>query len=145
MGAVITKLGSEYKAGVDLAGVTFTVGLYNDGTDKITYQHDMVDITTEPSNGNYAAQTFTSEIAEGTQKAICRNTGNITFDVTSTTGTVDSYYISVSFQSTFNGDGSPTEHLIATGKIRDASGQVTLDLSTLSTYTIDASFVGFLV
>ncbi len=143
MAFVITKLGSEYKAKNSLDGVTLTVGFYNDNTDLITYQHDMANITTEPTDGNYAAQTFTTEIAEGTRRAKVRNAGDVTFDLTNTTGTVDALYISASFTSDFAGDSGATEHLIATLQLKDADGAATLDLSTISSKVFSAGLIAF--
>ena len=143
MSFLITKLGSEYKAETVLPGTTLTVGFYNDDTDQITYQHDLANITTEPTDGNYAPQTFTAEKAEGTTKAKIRNAGSITFDLTNTTGSVNALYIKATFQSDFAGDGSPTEHLVATLQLRDADGPVTLDLSTETSWTIDAGLLAF--
>jgi hypothetical protein len=156
MAAIITLRGSEWKLkyGSSLIGATITIGLYNDATDQITYQHDMANISTEPSDGNYAAQTFTAEEAEGTIRWIIRNTADVTFDLTNTTQTanggttVDSWYMSISFDG--NGDGgTPTEHLLATGRlVENVDGervQKTLTLADETQLVIAAGLAGFKV
>lgn len=145
MGHVLTDIGEEYTIKTNLDAATVSVGLYNDTTDAITdtddYDLSTGAITTEPSDGNYATQT--GEAVSASDES--GNWGVITdsdvvFDVTSTTGTVDSYFVVVSFQSTDAGDGSPANHLVCTGALSQS-----YDLSNLTALTISAGGVGWTV
>lgn len=138
MAAILTDLGEEYVLETALAGVTITIGLYNDTTDAITDTEDLLDITTEPSDGNYARQTGTIELADVSGDWTARTAAQVSFDVTSTTGTVDSYFIMVSFQADDTSDGAPTDHLIATGALSQSR-----DLSQIDTLNIAAGSIGF--
>lgn len=140
MAALLTDLGEEYVLETALSGVTLTVGLYNDSTDSITDTEDLADITTEPSDGNYARQSgVTFDLSDnGSGDWQLDNDNQISFDVTNTTGTVDSYFIVANFQADDTGDGSATDHLIATGSLSQSR-----DLSQIDTLNLSAGTVGF--
>lgn len=113
-----------------------TVGLYDDSTDTLADGDTYADITTEPSDGNYAAQTvnfgntdWNSGVSGGDWQAIL---SDIVFDVTDTTGSVDSFYVTVTFTSEEHGDAGDTQHLLFTASLsqtRDLSQNTELTLT----------------
>lgn len=118
------------------------VGLYNDGTDSLADSDDLSAITTEPSSGNYARQSvsfdgtgFSAADSGGDWQAT--NDSTVTFDVTDSTQTVDSYFVVVNFDSDDAGDaGTAADHLFWTGDLeqsRDLSQIDTLDVNTIGT------------
>jgi len=137
MAALLTNLGEEYVLETALAGVTITIGLYNDTTDGISDTSDLAAITTEPSDGNYARQTNVVELADVSGDWTARTSTEVSFDVTSTTGTVTHYFIMVNFQADDTSDGSATDHLIATGALSQSR-----DLSQIDTLNIAAGSIG---
>lgn len=109
------------------------VGLYDDSTDSLTESNDIGDITTEPSDGNYSRQTI--NLDDSNDITIAQVNGDIdisydvTFDVTDTTGTVDSVFVVVNFQSdVVNSESSQNDHLLVSA----ALGSGSEDLSNLS-------------
>jgi hypothetical protein len=139
MAAVLTDLGEEWTLKNNADGASLTVGLYNDSTDSISDANDIADITTEPSDGNYARQTgvaFSARDVSGDWQM--DNDSQVSFDVTSTTGTVDSYFIIANFQADDTGDGASTDHLIVTGALSQS-----YDLSNIDTLNINANTMGF--
>jgi hypothetical protein len=131
MAEVLTNYGEEYLSKNGLQGAAFSVGLYNDTTDTISEADDLAQITTEPSNGNYARQAVT--VASGDMADFSGQYGmevSVTFDVTNTTGTVNYAFLMVNFQA--DGDGGATDHLVATaalGMDRDLSQNDTLNVN----------------
>lgn len=126
------------------------VGLYHDGEvsgdttngDDLTDDSALGDITTEPSDGNYARQTasfgttdFSSANAGGDWESII---GDQTFDMVDTTGTVDAFFFVITFTSGEAGDSGATDHLFYTGTLDQAydlsniTDQFTLDGAGLS-------------
>jgi len=139
MAAILTDLGEEYTLETALAGVSLTVGLYNDSTDAVSDTDDISDLTSEPSDGNYARQSDTFNLSDnGSGNWQLDNDNQLTFDVTNTTGTVDSYFIVANFQADDTGDGSATDHMIATGSLSQSR-----DLSQIDTLNVSAGTVGF--
>jgi len=122
-----------------LDGETFTIGLYDDATDGLTDDLDVGDITSEPSDGNYARQNGEpfSTAKQDTDWTLT-NDNQVSFNVTDTTGTVDSYFIVVNFDSDDAGDGGTArDHLLATGALSQS-----YDLSNLDTLNLSAGGVG---
>jgi len=77
----------------DLSSTTFEVGLYNDSTDSLSDTATYADITTEPAN-SYSAQsqsTVTVELDANGNGTVTLDP--VTFDVSTSTVTVDSVYI----------------------------------------------------
>lgn len=138
MAAILTDLGEEYTLETALSGVSLTVGLYDDSTDAISDTNDIADITTEPNDGNYVRQTITIELADVSGNWTARNSAAITFDVTNTTGSVDSYFIVANFTADDTGDAGATDHLIATGSLSQIR-----DLSQIDTLNVSAGSVGY--
>src|SRR6056297_3168241 len=110
--------GEEYYQD-ELSGEQFDVGLFDDSTDNLVDSSDVSDITTEPSDGNYTRQTgITFSSADENGDWTLTNDSQVSFDVTDTTGDVDSYFIVVNFDSDDAGDsGTPADHLLATGSL----------------------------
>lgn len=146
----ITTVGAEF-----LVKVLFTeeatkpadtgIGLYDSQTDTLTEDSDMADITTEPSDGNYARLSYTfgaTDFASGT------NTDGDwqadftekTFNVVDTTGYADSYFEVVSF--TASGDGGATDHLLTYGPLLDSQGeQMRIDLGSASSFDFSGAII----
>jgi hypothetical protein len=141
MASILTDLGEEYMIKNNLDSASFDVGLYNDSTDAISDSDDLASITTEPSDGNYTRQ---SSIAMGASDISgdwgVDNDSQISFDVTNTTGTVDSYFFVANFQAEDTADGSSTDHLIVTGSLSQS-----YDLSNVDTLDISAGTAGVTV
>jgi len=100
-----------------------SIGLYDDSTDNIGETDDLGAITTEPSGVAYSrisksfgTTDFTGQQPSDDVQAII---GDHTFDLSDdTTGSVDSYFIVITFQSSIVGsDGAQTDHLVATGSL----------------------------
>lgn len=141
MAAILTDLGEEWMIKNNLDTVSVDVGLYNDSTDSIADGDDLAAISSEPSDGNYVRQTgealSASDISGdwGTD-----NDSVITFDVTNTTGTVDSYFFVYNFQASDTGDGAANDHLVLTGSLSQS-----YDLSNVDTLEISAGTAGVTV
>ena len=118
------------------------VGLYNDSTDSITDTDDVGAITTEPSDGNYTRQAGEDVSASDISGDWgIDNDTTITFDVTNTTGTVDSYFFVANFDSTDAGDGgTASDHLVLTGSLSQS-----YELSNLDTLEVSAGTSGVTV
>jgi len=93
---ILVDLGEEELMKNGLDGDTLTVGVYNDATDALGDTNTVADITTEPTNTNYAVQTsiFTAVQISGDWGV--DNDSSISFDFSdqSTSETVDAFYIS---------------------------------------------------
>ena len=138
MSHILTDLGEEYTLETALEGVSITIGLYDDSTDAIGDTNDIADITTEPSDGNYARQTDTLTLVDESGDWAAETSSQVSFDVTSTTGTVDSYFVIANFQADDTGDSSANDHLICTGALSQS-----YDLSNVDTLNIDAGTIGW--
>jgi len=141
MAAILTDLGEEYMIKNNVDTASFDVGLYNDASDAISDGDDLGALSSEPSNGNYTRQTSESVSASdiGGDWGVDNDTV-ITFDVTNTTGTVDSYFFVANFQADDTGDSSATDHLILTGSLSQS-----YELSNLDTLEISAGTAGVTV
>jgi hypothetical protein len=112
----LTNLGEEYNVKNDWRGTDVTLLLYNDSSDSLDDTNDLSDVTTEPTDGNYTRQTLTIDSAA--VKKINGDWGwelSTTFDVTDTTGDVDSTGGIVTFQAKETGDSTVNDHLIVAG------------------------------
>ena len=132
--------GEEYYQD-ELSGEQFDVGLFDDSTDNLVDSSDVADITTEPSDGNYTRQTgITFSSADENGDWTLTNDSQVSFDVTDTTGDVDSYFIVVNFDSDDASDGgTPTDHLLATGSLSQSYALNNLDTLNLSAGGIGTS------
>lgn len=103
----------------DLLGTrdtTAQVLLYDDSTDQIGESDDLGAVTTEPTDGNYTQQVFSLDdpkvsltVVDGKIQA----EAEVTFDVTNTTGTIDSSMTTITFQSDIvNSESSQNPHHI---------------------------------
>lgn len=138
MAHILTNVGEEWTLKTALEGVSLSYGLYNDTTDNIGDVDDESALTSEPADGNYVRQTTTGTLAKVSGDWSIYNVDQLQFDVTGTTGTVDSWFIVVSFQADETGDASANDHLIVTGAL-DASR----DLSQIDQLNVDANSAGF--
>jgi len=100
---------------------TATVLLYDDSTDSITDSDDIGSVTTELSGGNYVRATFnldSSDVTVSTNTSDnLRINAQVTFDLTSTTGTFDAAMVLLDFQSdVVNSEtGQNPHHIFSTG------------------------------
>ena len=138
MSHILTDLGEEYTLETALEGVNVTIGLYDDSTDAIGDTNDIADITTEPSDGNYARQTDTLTLVDESGDWAAETSSQASFDVTDTTGTVDSYFVIANFQADDTGDSASNDHLICTGALSQS-----YDLSNVDTLNIDTGTIGW--
>lgn len=137
----LVDYGEEWLLKTDVTGITgVNIGLYNDadsgadaGGDSIGDTDDHGALASEPDTGaTYSRQTgepVTVEQISGDWGFDNDNT--LTFDTSGNTETVDSWFVTASF--TASGDGSATEHLIATGPLSQA-----YDLSNVDSLEISA-------
>jgi len=132
---LITNIGEEYLYENNANGETVTVGLYEDATDSLGETDNLSAITTEPTGSAYSRQsdTVTTRISAGEYGF--DNDGQISFDTSDSTQTVDAVFIVVNFQSdSVAGDGSATDNLVAAGDLSQSR-----DLSSVDTLTIAAN------
>lgn len=142
MASILTDIGEEWMITTNLDSEAVDVGLYNDSTDDISDSDDLAAITTEPSDGNYVLQTGENvSAADISGDWGIDNDTTITFDVTNTTGTVDSYFFVANFASNdANDGGTATDHLVLTGSLSQS-----YELSNLDTLEISAGTSGVTV
>jgi hypothetical protein len=140
MSHILTDLGEEWVLETALEGVSVTIGLYNDGTDSIGDTDDLSALTSEPSDGNYARQSASLTLADESGDWAAKTGSDVTFDVTNTTGTVDSYFIVANFTADDTGDSGANDHLVSTGELSQNR-----DLSQIDTLTISAGSMGILL
>lgn len=141
MSSILTDLGEEWMVKNNLDAASVDVGLYNDSTDSIGDSDDVGSITTELSGGNYSRQTGVSLSASDISGNWgVDNDNQISFDVTNTSGTVDSYFFVANFQADDTGDGSAQDHLVLTGSLSQS-----YDISNVDTLDISAGTAGVTV
>lgn len=138
MSRILTDLGEEWSLETALEGVSVDILLYNDSTDAIGDTDDLAAISTEPTDGNYVRQTATLTLVDESGDWAAETSAQVSFDVTDTTGTVDSYGIVANFTADDTSDGSATDHLVATGALSQS-----YDLSNLDTLNINSGTIGF--
>ena len=142
MGELLTQYGEEYGLTTNVDGVTLNVGLYNDSTDAISDSDDVAAITTEPGNANYARQSDTFSVSNPAGSDVeANNDTQISFDFSdqSSSETVDSYFVEVSFISAIvDGEGSASTHLLFTGALSQNR-----DIGSIDTLNVSAGGVGF--
>lgn len=141
MSHLVTEYGKEWLLTTDVSGITgVDVGLYNDaddgadaGGDSIGATDDEGAISSEPSDGSYARQTGQAVSVEdiGGDYGF-DNDASVSYDVSGTTGTIDSWFIVYTFDSGQDSSGS-VDHLIATGALSQA-----YDLNNVDTLDINA-------
>jgi hypothetical protein len=138
----LTDLGEEFCLETALEGVSVEIGLYNDssnsGADDIQDSDDLASITTEPTGSTYARQSTTLTLSDNSGDWQAETSAQVTFDVSSCSEDVDSYFIVANFQADDTGDGGATDHLIATGALSQLR-----DLSQIDTLNISAGTAGF--
>lgn len=99
-----------------------SVGLYNDAVDDITATSSLGDITTEPTDGNYArlsatlnnADVVISDSGGNWQVELTEDGTDLTFDCTDTTGSVDACFVIANFTSVEQSTVSNVDVLIFT-------------------------------
>jgi len=132
---LLVDLGEEYVIKNDVTGASITVGLYNDATDALSETSDVGDITTEPSNGNYARVTDTVSAFDDGNWGV-ENDSQIQFDFSdqSTSEEVDTAFAIINFAAVDTGDGGTAQdHLVANPALSQ-----TRDLGSIDTLTIAA-------
>lgn len=112
---LLVDLGEELLIDQGLDGLTVTVGVYNDATDALSDTSDYGDITTEPTNTNYATASVTLSAADISGNWGVDNDGSFTFDFSdqTTSEEVDTFYVTYSFTADDTGDTGDNQHLIA--------------------------------
>ena len=140
MASILTDLGEEFLIKNDLDAESVTVGLYDDSVDSIGDADDLAAISTEPSNGNYARQENISlSASDFSGNWGVDNDAKITFDVTDTSGDVDSYFFVANFTASDTSDSSSQDHLILTGSLSQSYALGNVDTLEISAYTAGVS------
>lgn len=117
---------------------SISVALYDDSTDALTESDDMSAVTTEPTDGNYARLTYAFGTTDFTSAQDSNNDWQAqfaekTYDLSNTTGYVDSFLIVVSFMA--GSESSANDHLYSFGPLLDSQGnQMTVDLGSSSSF-----------
>jgi hypothetical protein len=132
---LLVDLGEEYCIKNGLDAITVSVGLYNDATDALSDPSDVGDITTEPSNANYAQASVTfSAYDNASANWAVDNDTKFTFDFSdqTTSEDVDTAVITYDFQAEDTSDTTITTHLIANpalSQTRDIGSIDTLEIA----------------
>lgn len=122
-----------------------TIGLYDSQTDTLNEDSDVGDITSEPSDGNYARLTysfgttdFTSlNNADGDWQS---DFAEKTFDLVNTNGYADSYFEVLSFQA--ESESATNPHLFTFGPLLDSQGeQMRIDLGSATSFDFSGSVI----
>jgi hypothetical protein len=122
-----------------LDGETVTVSLFNDATDSLTDADDLGAVNTEPSGAAYSRQSATVTLTQNRDGDAKLDVGDVTFDVSDSTQSVDSCVIIVNFVSSQAGSG---DHLFFTASLTDPSANPqTADLSRFESFTITGQAV----
>jgi len=120
---------------------TIEVLLYDDSTDALTDSSDVGDITTEPTDGDYARQTFTlddTDVTLSEEAGQIRAEATVTFDVTDTTGTVDATQTVVDFQSdVVNDESDANPHFLYSATLDFGSADLSQFDNLQTTVVID--------
>jgi len=120
---------------------TIEVLLYDDSTDELTDSSDVGDITTEPTDGDYARQTFTlddTDVTLSEEDGQIRAEATVTFDVTDTTGTVDATQTVVDFQSdVVNDESDANPHFLYSATLDFGSADLSQFDNLQTTVVID--------
>jgi len=120
---------------------TIEVLLYDDSTDELTDSSDVGDITTEPTDGDYARQTFTlddTDVTLSEEAGQIRAEATVTFDVTDTTGTVDATQTVVDFQSdVVNDESDANPHFLYSATLDFGSADLSQFDNLQTTVVID--------
>ncbi len=92
---ILVDLGEEELMTNGFDGQTFTVGVYNDSTDNLDDTSTVSDITTQPTNANYAPQTSVFTVANLSGDFGVDNDTQLSFDFSdiATTEVVDAFFI----------------------------------------------------
>lgn len=137
MSRILTDLGEEYSVKNNLDTVSLDVGVYDDASVGTTGETigDTSDLplSTEPNDGNYARQTEAFSAADISGNWGIDNDTVVNFDVTNTSGTVDTWFTEVNFTAVDTGDSGGTDHLVCTGALSQE-----YDLTNLTDLDIDA-------
>jgi hypothetical protein len=93
---ILVDLGEQELMTNGFDATTLTIGVYNDATDALGDTNTVADITTEPTNTNYAPQTAGFTVAQISGDYGVDNDTSFSFDFSdqSTSETVDAFYIS---------------------------------------------------
>lgn len=144
MARLLNDLGEEYTIKTDLDAVSLDVGVYDDAsagaTGDAVSDTDDIPLTTEPTDGNYVRQTVAMSADDLSGNWGVDTDTDAVFDMTNTTGPVDSWMAVANFQAVDTADGAVTDHLVCTGALSQE-----YDLSNLTQLTITAGGVGWTV
>jgi len=132
---LVGNLGEEFLIETSPDGDSIDYGLYNDSTDALTEGMRLGDITTEPSNANYARQTTTVTTAQLSGDYGFDNDSQLSFDFSdqTTSETIDAAFIVGNFQSGITGDGSGTDHILGNPALSQDR-----DIGSIDTLTVSA-------
>lgn len=132
----LVDLGEEYTIKNSLDGASLDLGLYNDSTDALGDTSDVADITTEPTGTAYARQTDTYSALDLSGDWGIDNDSALSFDVSDSSETVDSFFLVVNFQAEDTSDSAANDHLFAIGNLSQSR-----DLSQIDQLDVNAGDV----
>lgn len=121
MGYHLVTNGQQELAQNDATSLTVEIGLYDDSTDSIPVGGTLADITTEPGNVSRISSGITLSTPDDYVELNASATP-ITFDVSGSSETVDSYFVVVNSELFYTG---------ALEQSRDLSGVDELELQTV--------------
>ena len=138
MARLLNDLGEEYSIKTNLDTVSLDIGLYDDASagatgDAFSDTSDIATLSSEPGNGNYVRQTAAMSAEDISGNWGIDNDAAITFDVTDTTGPVDSWFAVANFTAVDTSDGGATDHAVCTGALSqeyDLGNLTSLEIST---------------
>lgn len=125
MGHLLNVYGEEYciQNGLDSGTTAWAIGLYDDAStgttgDAISDGDDLAAITTEPAGTSYARQTDTFSPADTGADSLTESSTNdsaLSFNVSDSSATVDSYFVVINFQA--SDETAASDHLVVTGAL----------------------------
>lgn len=143
MAYILTNIGEEWWTENNINGFSITVGVYNSSdaiSDTDDYAGDGSVFSTEPTNTEYSKEGDTiTTYQDGNGDFGFKNDTELVFDFSdqTTSEEVDSYFVLATFTSdTVAGDGSNTQHLVATGALEQSR-----DIGSIDTLNISAGGV----
>lgn len=144
MARQLVNVGEEYTVENDISTNNLDIGVYDDSSgsngtgDAISDTNTLSSITTEPSDGNYSRQTENFAAADISGNWGVWTDSDTVFDMTNTTGTIDSWFVEYNWSS--DEAGSTSDHLLCTGALSQ-----NYDLSNLTQLTVSANGVGWTI
>jgi len=140
---ILVDAGEEYVIKNNVDGATFIVGLYDDSTDGLTDASVVGDVTTEPTNTNYARQSVTVSAADIAGDWGVQNDALVELDFSDVAPgdpeaqSVDAGFVLVNFQSEELGQASANDNLIGNFALEQTRNTDELDVIEIGAGDLD--------